>query len=215
MPKLSIDALNPAGNKAWRLGGDGEWHKATFAEPLREGDFATDDPDEARGWLAGRFHKDWRGRVTWEPAPDRTTFAPGEISIHAIAHRFEPPALPEREELARVLAGAGEATRRVICLDLDGGFLLRDPAERAVSGDPALAAHGDSLAGAGFLGPEAAENERYLNEVFTNFLGAWYQHLRTGRVSIYAGESPWDLSEAELCERIRAWSPERGNAAGN
>ncbi len=207
VPQLSIDALNPAGTKAWRLGADLGWHKTKFAGPLRESDFATRDPDEARSWLAGRVHKDWRGRITWESAPGRSTFAPGEISLHAIAHRHEVPPLPEREDLGQVVASAEEKTRRVICLDLQGRFLLRDPAQRSVSSDPALAAHSDSLMGDRFLGPEAAKDEDYLNALYGNFLGAWYQHLRSGRVSVYAGEPLWGLSIAELRERIRTWTP--------
>lgn len=207
MPKLSLDALSPSGNKAWRLGKDHQWRKAKFAEPLREEDFATTDPEEALTWLAGRLHKDWRGRLTWQFTPGRATSAPGEITVHAIAHRSDSPPMPQREDLERVVASADPKERRVIALDLEGRFLLRDPAEHPVSGDPALAAHGDSLSGTRFLGPEAAQDEAYLAELYRNFLGAWYQHLRSGRVSVYAGEPPWDLSPEELQERIRAWTP--------
>lgn len=207
MTKLSIDALSPSGNKAWRLNTEGQWRKAKFAEPLQEEDFATTDPEEAQAWLAGRLHKDWRGNLTWESTPSRATSAPGEITVHAIAHRSDSPPLPQREDLERIVATADPEDRRVIALDLEGRFRLRDPAERPVSGDPALAAHGDSLSGARFLGPEAIEDEAYLSELYRNFLGAWYQHLRSGRVSVYAGEPPWDLSAAELRERIQARTP--------
>jgi hypothetical protein len=207
MPELSIDALNPAGTKAWRLVSDGSWRKARFAEPLQTGDFTTTDPEVARSWLAGRLTKDWRGRVSWESAPERSTFAPGEISLQAIAHRDAPAPVPDRDELQRVIAGASSEGRRTLCLHLNGHFLLREPEEYPVGGDPALAAHGDSLSGAGYLGPEAAEDRAYMDAHYRNFLGAWYQHLRSGRVSIYAGEPLWDLSAEDLAERIRAWEP--------
>jgi len=207
LTKLSIDALSPSGNKAWRLSTQHQWRKAKFAEPLREEDFATADPEEARPWLAGRLHKDWRGNLAWQSTPGRAISAPGEITVHAIAHRSGSPPMPQREELERVVATADPGARRVIALDLQGRFRLQEPGERPVSGDPALAAHGDSLSGARFLGPEATEDEAYLSELYRNFLGAWYQHLRSGRVSVYAGEPPWDLSAAELRERIGAWTP--------
>ena len=208
MPELSIDGLNPAGTKAWRLQTDGSWRKAGFAEALQPGDFATADPEEARRWLAGRLTKDWRGRVSWEAAPERSTFAPGEISLQAIAHRRQPAPVPDRAELERVIAGARTEGRRTLCLHLNGHFLLREPEEHPVGGDPALAAHGDSLSGSGYLGPDAAEDRDYLAAHYRNFLGAWYQHLRSGRVSIYAGEPLWDLSAEDLTERIRAWEPQ-------
>ncbi|HKJ89341.1 MAG TPA: hypothetical protein VKA48_12640, partial [Gammaproteobacteria bacterium] len=66
----------------------------------------------------------------------------------------------------------------------------------------------DSLSGPAYLGPEAAANETYLNETYRNFLGAWYQHLRSGRVSLYAGEAIWDLDTETLKERIGEWHGE-------
>ena len=204
MPELSLDALNPSGTKAWRLQQDHTWRKARFAEALRPGDLVTVDPGEARTWLEGRLEKDWRGRVAWRPAPGKSTFAPGEIGIHAIVHRREPPTVPDRGELVRVVAGAPTEGRHMVCLDLAGRFFLRDPEEEPVTGDPGLAAHGDSLSGPAYLGPEAAESRDYLDELYHSFLGAWYQHLRSGRVSIYAGEPLWDLSAEDLAERIRA-----------
>lgn len=206
MPQLTIDALNPAGTKAWRLQTDHTWRKARFAEALREGDFASSDPDEVRPWLAGRLSKDWRGRLTWDPAPGRTTFAPGEISLHAIAHRSQPAPVPDREELRQAIAGGETSGRRTLCLHLNGRFLLRRP-EEPTAGDPALAAYSDSLSGSAYLGPEAAQDERYIGDHYRNFLGAWYHHLRTGRVGVYAGEPLWDFSAEELAERIRAWQP--------
>lgn len=207
MPELSIDALNPAGTKAWRLQTDHGWRRARFAEPLRGGDFATTEPDEARPWLAGRVGRDRGDGLAWEAAPGREAFAPGEVSLHAIAHRHQAPPLPEREDLRAVLAGAETTGRRTLCLDLEGRFLLREPAGPPVGGDPALAAHGDSLSGSGYLGPGAAADTAYVDEHYRNFLGAWYQHLRSGRVSVYAGEPLWDLPAAELAERIRGWEP--------
>jgi hypothetical protein len=207
MPELSIDGLNPAGTKAWRLQTDHSWRKARFAEALQKGDFTTEDPEAARRWLAGRLIKDWRGRVSWEAAPGRSTFAPGEISLQAVAHRHQPAPVPEREELERVIAGARSDGRRTLCLHLNGHFLLREPEEHSVAGDPALAAHGDSLSGSGYLGPDAAADATYIDDHYRNFLGAWYHHLRSGRVSVYAGEPLWDLSTEALIERIRAWEP--------
>ncbi|MEF8792998.1 hypothetical protein [Thiohalorhabdus sp.] len=208
MPQLTVDALNPPGTKAWRLQTDHSWRKARFAEALQEGDFVTPDPEEVRPWLTGRLTKDWRGRVTWEAAPGRTTFAPGEISLHAIAHRSQPAPVPDREELRQVIAGTDTSARRTLCLHLNGRFLLCRPEEPSPAGDPALAAYGDSLSGSAYLGPEATEDDRYIAEQYRNFLSAWYHHLRTGRVGIYAGEPLWDSSAAELAERIRAWEPD-------
>ena len=205
MPELSIDGLNPAGTKAWRLQADHSWRKARFTEPLQAGDFATGDPEEARHWLAGRLTKDWRGRVSWEAAPQRSTFAPGEISLHAVAHRHQAAPVPDRDELQRLIASAPTDGRRTLCLHLNGHFLLREPEAHSVAGDPVLAAHGDSLSGSGYLGPDAAADDTYIDDHYRNFLGAWYHHLRTGRVSVYAGEPLWDLSAEELTERIKAW----------
>ncbi|SCY41354.1 hypothetical protein [Thiohalorhabdus denitrificans] len=205
MPRYSIDALNPSGSRAWRLQDDHTWRKAQFAEPLSAGDLTTTDPAEARRWLAGRLQKDWRGRLSWEAAPDRGPFAPGEIGIHPIAHREGTARVPDREALQRVLAQAPADERRVLCLDTDGNFRLRDPEAEPLAGDPDLAAHGDSLSGAAYLGPEAAADSRYVDETYRKFLGAWYQHLRSGRVSLYAGEAPWDLDTDTLIARIQEW----------
>ena len=208
MPQLSIDALNPSGTKAWRLQANHSWRKIQFAEPLQADDFTTDDPATARNWLQGRLEKDWRGRVSWEASPGRTTFAPGEISLHAIAHRQEGPSLPDREALRGCIAQAPTDQRRVLCLNLNGQFLLRDPERDPPTGDPALAAHGDSLFGPDYLGAPAAENAAYVDETYRRFLDAWYQHLRSGRVNIYAGEPNWDLDAADLRDRIRGWQPQ-------
>ena len=207
MPQLTLDALNPAGTKAWRLQTDHTWRQTQFGDPLQEGDFAASDPEEVRPWLAGRLAKDWRGRLNWKAAPGRSAFALGEISLHAIAHRSQPAPVPDREELQRVIAGAEAKDRRTLCLHLNGRFLLRRPEEPSPAGDPALAAYSDSLTGTAYLGPEAAEDERYIDDHYRNFLGAWYHHLQTGRVGIYAGEPLWDLSAEELVARIQAWQP--------
>ena len=209
MIQLSIDALNPSGTKAWRLQTDRTWRKIQFAEPLAAADFATDDPATTQQWLHGRVAKDWRGRISWEAAPDRASFAPGEISLHAIAHRQGAPPVPEREALAALLERAPTDQRRVVCLNLNGQFLLRDPERDPPIGDPALAAHGDSLSGR-YKGETAAADASYVAGVYRRFLGAWYQHLRSGRVSLYAGEAPWDLAIDELVRRIEAWTPEGG-----
>ena len=206
--QLTIDALNPSGTKAWRLQADHSWRKIRFAEAQQPEDFATEDPVVARQWLQGRVEKDWRGRVSWEAAPGRESFAPGEISLHAIAHRREAPGLPRQEALAGLIAQAPTDQRRVLCLNLNGQFLLRDPERDPPIGDPGLAAHGDSLYGPDFLGPQAAERATYVAETYRLFLDAWYQHLRSGRVNIYAGTANWDLDVASLQARIHDWQPE-------
>lgn len=206
-PRLSIDALNPAASKAWRLQRDESWRKCRFAEPLKSGDFSTLSPDVARRWLAGRLKRNWLGQVGWE-STSRTTYAPGDNSLHAIAHRFRSPSLPLWEDLQEQIAGARyDQGRRVICLDLHADFSIRDPENERVSSDPGLAAYGDELSGEDCLGPGAGADDRYVNETFRAFLEGWYQHLRTGRVGVYAGESEWGLDVEELTQRINDWKP--------
>lgn len=211
MPELSIDALAPSGSKAWRLKTDEGWRTARFAEPLSPGDFTTEDPAVVRRWLAGRITRVRRDEITWSAAPERSMLAPGEVSLHAIVHRRQAPRLPEREALQKAIGEAQPGAHNVICLDLEGNFLVRDARTEPVIGDPAIAVHGDSLTTSTDIGPQAARNDQYVDRIYREFLATWERHLHSGRTNLYAGDGGWTPDLATLQQRLSTWHPPTHN----
>ncbi|MDX8401090.1 MAG: hypothetical protein R8K47_00515 [Mariprofundaceae bacterium] len=209
----TIDALNARGDKAWRLREDGSWRDCTYAAPIVEGDWFTEDPDEAAAWQGQRLKRARDGRFVRKGRPGVFDFWMRGIFAHAVPHHLDAPAVPEFAQMLDTIRGLEPGRPWLLYLDPEGRFRAIDTSQSPIIGNLDIAVRGEIASGSEWVGPDAVGDETRMDELWRQFLAGWLEHLRTHRLGVFVPDVERLKPSAEdYLAEFRDWRPERGEA---
>jgi len=206
---FTIDALDAAGNNAWRLLEDEKnWRACIFAEDARLGDAQLTD-QHLIGDLAGRrLHKDRQHVLAVKARPGMFDFLMRGIFAHAVPHRLSPAPVPDKEQMLDIIRQAKPGIPWLLHLDLAGNFRMLDTSSKKIIGNLTIAVRGEIASSGGYVGAEAAEKESLMDEIYRQFLAGWLQHLHTRRLGVFVPDVKKLESEDALRQKIADWQHE-------
>lgn len=206
---FTVDALAASADDAWRLLEDGsDWRACIFAEDFKGGDAGLTDPAEVGRWPGRRLKKDKAHMLAPSSRPGIFDFLMRGIFAHAIPHRFAPPPIPGRDQLAAAVRDAVPGRPWLLYLDLAGHFRMLDSASSAIIGNIDIAVRGEIASSADYVGARASANATLMDETYHQFLAGWLQHLNTRRLGVFVPDAEKLEPEKNIVDRIRNWQYE-------
>lgn len=206
---LSLDALSAAGDAAWRLQADLQhWTPCPFAADLRPGDALIEAPAEAAPWAGQRMKKDKALGLKPMGRPGLFDVLMRGIFAHPIVHRFSAAPIPEQDRMREAIAALAPGRPWLVYLDLGGNFRVLDSGEAPIIGNLDIAVRGDIASSPAYVGPQAAGDDRLMDEVYRQFLAGWLEHLKSRRLGVFVTDVEKLKDEATLKQAIDAWQPE-------
>lgn len=205
---FSIDALSPAGDKAWRLQSNDSWRECTYAEPLRAGDAELTEKNEINFWPGRKLIKDKdRGLVAKNKA-GMFDFLMRGIYAHAVVHRFGSAPLPSKEQMVKLLASLPPGTAWLMYLDIAGHFRALDSNKTGIIGNLDIAVRGEIASSPDYVGEKAAADEKLVESTFKQFIAGWLEHLKTHQMAVFVPDLEKLKDESDYIGEIEQWSGE-------
>jgi len=205
---FSIDALSPAGDKAWRLQKDNTWRACVYAEALQGHDAHITDKMTAEDWAGRRMEKDKDlGLVSKDKAGMFDFFMRG-IFAHAVLHRLSATPLPNKEQMLQATAALESGTAWLIYLNIAGQFKAMDANNSKIIGNLDIAVRGEIASSGDYIGEQAVLNEELMNNTYLQFLAGWLEHLTTSNMGIFIPDLEKLKTESEYAESILHWESE-------
>ena len=202
---FSIDALSPAGNKAWRLQDDHTWRTCTYAEPLQEHDARIDDKAKAEDWAGRRLQKDKDAGLIAKGKAGVFDFFMRGIFAHAVLHRLSAAPIPSKEQMIATTASLAVGTAWLIYLNAAGQFKAFDANNNKIIGNLDIAVRGEIASSAEYIGEEASQNSLLMDATYCQFLGGWLEHLKSSNMNVFITDIEKLKEPAEYLENISAW----------
>jgi len=207
---FSIDALSAAGDKAWRLLDDGQrWRACRFAEALQEHDARLTDRGEAEDWVGRRLAKDKANVLKAKGKAGTFDFLMRGIFAHAVLHRLSPAPVPDKQQMVSVIRETPPGTPWLLYLNVAGHFCMLDTTSSKIIGNLDIAVRGEIASSEAFIGPQAAEKDILMDELWLQFLAGWDEHLQTSKMSAFVPDTEKLKEESFYLDRIRNWQPEK------
>ncbi len=208
----TIDALSARGDKAWRLQKNGSWRPCRYAEPLRDGDWCTENPEEAEAWHGQRLKRTKDGFVR-KGKPGVFDFWMRGVFAHATPHHLSAPPLPDKAQMLETIAALEPGRPWLLYLDPSARFRAIDTATTPIIGNLDIAVRGEIASAPDWVGPQAVRDDARMEELWKQFLAGWLEHLRTARMGVFVPDAGRLKPSAEAyLEEIRNWRPEDGQA---
>lgn len=205
---FSIDALSPAGDKAWRLQNNDSWRECTYAEPMRPGDAELTDKEKINFWPGRKLVKDKDKGLAPRDRAGMFDFLMRGIYAHAVVHRFGSASIPSREQMVSLLASLTPGTAWLMYLDIAGHFRALDSNRTGIIGNLDIAVRGEIASSADFVGEKAAADEALVDNTFKQFLAGWAEHLKTHQMAVFVPDLEKLKGEADYIEEIEGWQGE-------
>jgi len=171
----------------YRLQSDGGWRKLQNDFSLLESDFRTPDPSEVTRRTPYGC-KIVIEDIKYKVSPTRGNV--GEIlGGKSMLFRREFPDVPSIDQLRAELAGGDDSKNNSLILNLNGVFELRQrPPFDIHRNDPTvILRHETFAAGNEYVGPDAAQDDQLVGEVYRGSLTGWLNHLKSGQTQDYIG----------------------------
>jgi len=204
----SIDALSPAGDKAWRLQQDHTWRPCAYAEPLQTGDARITDHLEVEDWIGRRLKKDKETVLAPQAKAGTFDFLMRGIFAHAVMHRLSSAAIPDYEQMVKCVATLEPGTPWLLYLDAGGNFRAIDTQATGIIGNLDIAVRGEIASAEAYVGEKAASDEILMRRTWVQFLGGWVEHLKSSNMGVFVPDVE-KLKEADdYLEAIRTWTHE-------
>jgi len=208
-PVFTVDAIDAAGDNAWRLLEDDQsWRACIFAEDAREGDAQLTDMGLIRNWAGRRLCKDREHVLAAKEKAGLFDFFMRGIFAHAVPHRMSSAPVPDKKQMFETIRRTRPGTPWLLFIDLAGNFRMLDTSRNSIIGNLNIAVRGEIASSSGYIGPEAVQQETRMNEIYRQFLAGWLEHLNTRRLAVFIPEAKALASEAMLREHIERWRHE-------
>ncbi|MDX8407530.1 MAG: hypothetical protein R8L58_04010 [Mariprofundaceae bacterium] len=204
----SIDALSPAGDKAWRLQTDHTWRPCSYAEPLQPDDARITDKSEAEHWIGRRLKKDKDTVLAPRDKAGKFDFLMRGIFAHAVMHRLSSATVPDKARMIDIIKGLTPGTPWLIYLNAEGDFRSLDTDHESIIGNLDIAVRGEIASSEDYVGEKAAADDALMDRTWRQFLGGWLEHLSSSNMGIFVPDIE-KLKEADdYIAAIEAWAHE-------
>lgn len=205
---FSVDALSPAGDKAWRLQNNRSWRQCTYAEPLQPGDAELTDREEIAYWPGRKMARDKEKCLVPKEKAGMFDFLMRGIFAHVVIHRFGSAPVPDKAQMTTLLETLTPGTAWLLYLDTAGHFQALDSNKTPIIGNPDIAVRGEIASSPDYVGAKAAADERLVNESYLQFLAGWLEHLKTHQMAIFVPDREKLRDEADYRQEIEQWQGE-------
>jgi len=182
---FSIDALSPAGDKAWRLQDDNTWRACLYAESLKGSDAHIAEQTVAQDWAGRRMQKDKDVGLIAKNKAGMFDILMRGIYAHAVLHRLSAPALPDKTQMIEKLASLEVGTAWLLYLNIAGQFEALDVNQDKIIHNLSIAVRGEIASSAEYIGEKAAQNTDLMDSTYHQFLGGWVEHLNTSNMGVF------------------------------
>jgi len=203
---FSIDALDAAGAKAWRLQDDQQhWRSCIYAETMQENDARFAEPAAAEALHGRRMKRDKQFGLIARDKPGAFDFLMRGIFAHAVLHRFSPASIPGKQQMLDTIAALEPGTPWLLFLDVAGHFRVLDSTKEHIIGNLRIAVRGEIASAEAYVGVQAAENEALMDISYRQFLGGWLTHLNSGNMSVFVPDVEKTEPQDDYIAKIRNW----------
>lgn len=177
-----------------RLQKDGAWKKIQKGEKLSESDFTSSHVfDLIR----------IQGRKTRAVVEDKEVYhGHDHFYHHVMVERSSFPKTPSKDQLQSVIRQGDDNVTNSLILNVYGFFELRDYHTMEINTDDPTMVFRYETFGAenNYVGEESADDERYINDLYTTFLEGWLSHLKNGMTNRYFATESKRSEETILAE---------------
>lgn len=199
--KYTIDATANI-FKSYRLQIDNSWRYVTSGYAIEGTDLVLTKPSDTI-----QFQKEGvitLGGETLAANPRVMQLFGNHASVFPRLHRSERPRTPTFAEL-EVIIGAGDDSQfNRLILDLEGVFQFKDATDHSIH-CPELAVYTESFCpGNGYVGPAAAADKRFMNDLYLGMLDSWRRHLQSGDLGVMTDDCPTNKKEELILSEIEA-----------
>lgn len=114
------------------------------------------------------------------------------------------PKLPSKEQLISAICHGNDNVNNSVILNTDGNFetLPFDKIDLALKYPVIVARNTTFISGNDYIGKEASEDERLIDDIFNPSLECWLIHLETGKTNFFADEMMRSRKTNEILEEI-------------
>lgn len=205
---FSVGAMPQVGKKAWRLQDDDTWRRCTFGENLKEHDAKITDKEEVRNWINIRLVEDKKTGLKVKGKVRLFDFFISGILSHVTVHRLSSAPIPDKVQMIKAIAQAEVGTPWLLYIDLAGNFRMLNSETTPIIANPDIAVRGEIASSEAYIGEQAAQDSKKMDELYLQFIAGWLTHLDTRRLSVFIPETK-DIHSLEDClEKIQAWKHE-------
>jgi len=120
-------------------------------------------------------------------------------------YRITKPKLFTKGEMLETIAAGIDDKVNVLVVDINGKFQLLDFHQDLIGRRnfaPIAVRHEAYCAGNGYVGFQAARDERFRNDEYLSSLEGWLTHLKTGKLDIFIDYCEGKKSETQLIREI-------------
>jgi len=206
---FSMDALDAAGSRAWRLQSDNQhWRSCVYAEPMQAQDARLEDIKAAQALHGRRMKRDKESGLVIREKPGAFDFLMRGIFAHAVLHRFSAAPIPDKQQMLETIAKLEAGTPWLLYLDVAGHFQALDTTSEAIIGNLRIAVRGEIASSENYVGQIAAANDAMMDLHYRQFLGGWLAHLNSGNMAVFVPDAEKTDTQNNYLSRINSWQPE-------
>jgi len=204
--KFTVDCeINLGVSGIYRLCKDGSWRKLQGDRLILPRDMVFNDVSQVIPYCRSDIEIEINGRI-YHANPSEVSFSDMEMEdvvfIEPIVHRIHKPSQFNQEDIREAIRSGDDNKANVLIVDLNGKVKLVERYPGIVE-DPRIAVRNETYApGNGYVGVDAALDDKFIYQEYLAMLGGWAVHLRTGKTNIYVETVP-SKSESELLREIR------------
>ncbi|MDQ7002268.1 MAG: hypothetical protein Q9N02_06225 [Ghiorsea sp.] len=205
---FSVGAMPQVGKKAWRLQDGDTWRRCTFGENLKEHDAKITDKEDVRNWINIRLAEDKETGLKVKGKVRLFDFFISGILSHVTVHRLSSAPIPDKAQMIQAIAQAKVGTPWLLYTDLAGNFRMLNSETTPIIANPDIAVRGEIASSEAYIGEQATQDSKKMDELYLQFIAGWLTHLDTRRLSVFIPETK-DIHSLEDClEKIQAWKHE-------
>ncbi len=169
----------------WRLQKDGSWREIKDIKLKYDTkDWTTSTTASIYKFIEG-FESVNLGSKSYPIEPSEIVVRPTDdfANLTPTLHRTSKPHKTTLTEMKNLIRQGNDERNNVLVIDLEGYFSLLEFSTELVNSFDVAVRHEAFISGNDYVGPKAADDETFTNNVFHTMLYGWLEHLQTGQVN--------------------------------